>query len=113
MSVVIVTLDGHLADATARAAATLAREVPGLALSLHAASDWEHDAQSLQRCREDIAGGDIVIATMLFMEDHIGAVLPALAARRDHCDAMVCAMSALTEHVILPSCFSAAILPHR
>jgi magnesium chelatase subunit H len=28
---------------------------------------------------------------MLFMEDHIQAVLPALQARRDHCDAMVAA----------------------
>jgi magnesium chelatase subunit H len=31
---------------------------------------------------------------MLFMEDHIKAVLPALQARRDHCDAMVGCMSA-------------------
>jgi magnesium chelatase subunit H len=31
---------------------------------------------------------------MLFLEDHIKAVLPALAARRDHCDAMVCMLSA-------------------
>ena len=31
---------------------------------------------------------------MMFMEDHIRAVQPALAARRDACDAMVCCMSA-------------------
>ena len=31
---------------------------------------------------------------MLFMEDHVRAVLPALEARREHCDAMVGAMSA-------------------
>ena len=31
---------------------------------------------------------------MMFMEDHIEAVLPALKARRDHCDAMICCMSA-------------------
>jgi magnesium chelatase subunit H len=31
---------------------------------------------------------------MLFMEDHIKAVLPALQARRDDCDAMICCMSA-------------------
>jgi light-independent protochlorophyllide reductase subunit B len=42
----------------------------------------------------DIARGDIVVATMLFMEDHFLPVLPALQARREHCDAMVCAMSA-------------------
>ncbi|RZL05783.1 MAG: DUF3479 domain-containing protein, partial [Rubrivivax sp.] len=40
------------------------------------------------------ARADIVIATMLFMEDHFLPVLPALRARRDHCDAMVCLMSA-------------------
>jgi magnesium chelatase subunit H len=31
---------------------------------------------------------------MLFMEDHIQAVLPQLKARRDACDAMICCMSA-------------------
>ena len=31
---------------------------------------------------------------MLFLEDHIRAVQPALAARRDGCDAMLCCMSA-------------------
>jgi hypothetical protein len=31
---------------------------------------------------------------MLFLEEHIRAVLPALAARRDGCDAMLCMMSA-------------------
>ena len=38
--------------------------------------------------------GDIVIAAMLFMEEHFLPVLPALQARRDQCDAMVCIMSA-------------------
>ena len=31
---------------------------------------------------------------MLFMEDHVRAVLPALEARRDHCDALVGVLSA-------------------
>lgn len=95
--VVIVTMDSHLAGAAQRAGAALAREVPGLVLSVHAAAEWGHDtagSAALARCREDIATGDIVIAAMLFMEDHFSAVLPALAARRDHCDAMVCIMSA-------------------
>jgi magnesium chelatase subunit H len=92
--VVIVTLDSHLASATDRAGAALARELPGLQLRLHAAADWPDDPAALQRCRDDIAQGDIVIATMLFMEDHIQAVLPALQARRAHCDALVACMSA-------------------
>jgi magnesium chelatase subunit H len=91
--VVIVTLDNHLASATDRARRTLRRDIPGLSLTLHAASDWNEPA-SLERCCADIAGGDIVIATMMFMEDHIQAVLPALQARRDHCDAMIGCMSA-------------------
>jgi magnesium chelatase subunit H len=91
---VIVTMDSHLTSATARAALRLARDYPGLSLSIHAADEWGSDPTSLQRCCEDIARGDIVVATMLFMEDHFRPVLEALAERREHCDAMVCAMSA-------------------
>jgi magnesium chelatase subunit H len=50
--------------------------------------------RALARCKADIAQGDIVIVTMLFLEDHFLPILPVLKARRDHCDAMVCAMSA-------------------
>ncbi|HEU4457677.1 MAG TPA: magnesium chelatase subunit H [Methylibium sp.] len=94
MRVCIVTMDTHLASATERARAALAREAPGLKLSMHAASEWSADAQALERCVADIAVSDLVIVTMLFMEDHFLPVLPALQARREHCDAMVCAMSA-------------------
>uniref|UniRef100_UPI0035B3A38D DUF3479 domain-containing protein n=1 Tax=Aestuariivirga sp. TaxID=2650926 RepID=UPI0035B3A38D len=92
--VVIVTLDNHITGAVARANAQLAREVPGLTLSVHAASNWGANPDSLAACIADIGKGDIIIATMLFMEDHIQAVMPALMARRDNCDAMVCFMSA-------------------
>jgi magnesium chelatase subunit H len=92
--VVIVTLDSHLASVTERAQHLLRRELPGLALSLHAASEWGDDPQALERCHADIAQGDIIVTTMMFMEEHIQAVLPALTARRDHCDAMVVCMSA-------------------
>jgi magnesium chelatase subunit H len=92
--VVIVTMDSHLASATERAHRTLAKAIPGLELSVHAAAEWGDDPAALERCTQDIARGDIVIATMLFLEDHFQPVLPALKARRDGCDAMVCAMSA-------------------
>jgi magnesium chelatase subunit H len=92
--VTIVTLDDHLASAVARAETTLRRQIPGLSLTLHSAAQWGEDAIALENCNEDIAKADIVIATMLFMEDHIQCVLPALQARRDACDAMVVAMSA-------------------
>ena len=91
--VVIVTLDDHLAGAVARAQILLRKEIPGLSLVLHSAAHWGEDAEALARCNTDIASADLVIATMLFMEDHIHAVLPALAARRDTCDAMVVCMS--------------------
>ena len=94
MRVVIVTMDSHLASAAERANRTLVRAMPGLKLVVHAAAEWGEDTAALERCKNDIAHGDIVIATMLFMEDHFLPVLPALKARRDHCDAMVCAMSA-------------------
>ena len=92
--VVIVTMDTHLAAAVDRARAALVRDLPGLTLSLHAASEWSANASALERCRADIARGDIVIATMLFMEEHFLPVLDALQARRTQCDAIVCAMSA-------------------
>ena len=94
MRVVLVTMDSHLAGAAERAHRTLSRQLPGMSLAVHAASEWGSDTAALARCNADIARGDIVIATMLFMEEHFLPVLPALKARRDHCDAMVCAMSA-------------------
>ena len=92
--VVIVTMDSHLSAAAARAEATLRQEMPGLHLVVHAADEWGSDAAALAACHADIARGDIVIATMLFLEDHVRAVQPALLARRETCDAMLCCMSA-------------------
>jgi len=92
--VVIVTLDSHLAGGTERAQHALLRELPGLRMSLHAAAEWGDDPAALARCRADIAQGDIIVVTMMFMDDHIRAILPALQARRDACDAMICCMSA-------------------
>ncbi len=94
MRVVVVTLDRHLNGVMKRAAADLARQTPGLTLSLHAATDWADDRVALAHCIEDIGQGDIIVSTMLFMEDHVRAVLPALEARREQCDAMIGVMSA-------------------
>ena len=91
--IVLVTMDSHLSSVTARVAARLATEIPGLDLVLHAADQWD-SAEALQTCHDDIARGDIIVATMMFMDDHIRAVQPALAARRNQCDAMLCCMSA-------------------
>ena len=81
LRVVLVTMDSHLASAAERAERLLARELPGLTLTVHAAGEWGSDDAALQRCHAAIASGDIVIVTMLFMEDHFLPVLPALKAR--------------------------------
>ena len=94
MRVVVITMDSHLSGAAARAEEKLKAELPGLRLVVHSADEWGSDATALDACRSDIARGDIVVATMLFLDDHIQAVLPDLAARRDHCDAMLCCLSA-------------------
>ncbi len=92
--VVIVTLDGHLASAVENAGRILRNAIPGLKLTLHAASEWTSNPAALDRCLADIAQGDIILANMLFMEDHIRAVRAELLARRDHCDAMIGCLSA-------------------
>ena len=92
--VVIVTLDSHLAQAAERAHRLVQQDLPNLELIVHPADEWAGDEAALARCVDDISRGDIVIATMLFLDDHIQAVMPALVARRNHCDAMVCCMSA-------------------
>ncbi len=90
---VLLTLDSHVGSAVARAREQLAAELPGLDLRFHAATGFS-DPKAEAACCADIASADIVFANMLFLEDHIRSVLPAIQARRDHCDAMVCAMSA-------------------
>ena len=91
--VVVVTMDSHLANVVLRAGAELRRDIPGLRIDYHAASDWADNPGALERCRADIARGDIVIVTMLFIEEHIRPVLDDLRARREGCDAMVCCLS--------------------
>ena len=94
VKVVIVTMDSHVASATDRARLSLAKEIPGLRLHVHAASEFSADPARLNSCLSDIGDADIIINVMLFLEEHFQPLLPALIARRDHCDAMVCAMSA-------------------
>ena len=92
--VVVVSMDTHLASSTLRVHASLMREIPGLHLSMHAASEYAGNDAAIARCKADIAQADIVVAGMLFLEDHFLPILDDLRARRDHCDAMICMMSA-------------------
>jgi magnesium chelatase subunit H len=91
--VTIVTLDNHLASAVDRARRTLKSEMPSLELDFHAAADW-NDPAAVEACRRSILSSDIIVMTMLFMEEHAEAILPALKARRDSCDAILGCMSA-------------------
>jgi len=94
MRVVLLTMDNHLASAADRAAQRLSRRIPGLTFETHSAAHWRADAQALATCHAAVAQADLVIVSMLFMEDHFLPVLDALQARRERCDAMVCIMSA-------------------
>ncbi len=58
MRVTIVTMDTHLATATGRARARLMKQLPGLSLTMHAASEWANDEKLLHDCVADIEQAD-------------------------------------------------------
>ena len=87
--VVIVTLDAHSAGPCDRAAEKLLPEFPGLRMDIHAAAEWGENPAALERAKASVSQGDIVIINLLFLEEHVKSILPALEARRDHCDAMI------------------------
>ncbi|MFP4239333.1 MAG: magnesium chelatase subunit H [Rhodosalinus sp.] len=85
--VTILTLDAHAASACDRVAQRLSREFPGLSVSLHAAAEWGETPGAFERAVEAIEQGDIVIANLLFLEEHVKPILPHLEAARERCDA--------------------------
>ena len=87
--VVIVTLDSHAAGPAERAMEKLARDYPGLSLSIHAAAEWGENPDAFVAAKEAVEQGDIVVANLLFLEEHVAPILPVLQARRDACDAMI------------------------
>lgn len=94
MKVVLLTMDNHLASAAERSSNALRKSIPGLSFRIHSAASWRDDTDALASSISDVSSADLIIVSMLFMEDHFLPVLDALKARRDHCDAMVCIMSA-------------------
>ncbi|WP_139313368.1 magnesium chelatase subunit H [Rhodoferax antarcticus] len=94
MKVVLLTMDNHLASAAERSSKALRKSIPGLSFRIHSAAAWRDSSDALASSISDVGSADLVIVSMLFMEDHFLPVLDALKARRDHCDAMVCIMSA-------------------
>ncbi|MEY3004569.1 MAG: cobaltochelatase CobN subunit [Pseudomonadota bacterium] len=92
--VVIVTLDSHAAGPAARVSERLSGEFPGLNVSVHAAAEWAENPAALEEARIAVRHGDIIVANLLFIEEHITAILPDLTARRAACDAMIGVISA-------------------
>ncbi|MEL6415351.1 MAG: DUF3479 domain-containing protein, partial [Pseudomonadota bacterium] len=94
VKIVLISLDRQLEAAVDTARMRLAKALPGLELSFHAAIDWGKDQKALDACNTAIAEADFIVASMLFMNDHIEAVLPALRARQGECDALMGCLSA-------------------
>ena len=59
----------------------LAADYPGLEIAVHASAEWAVTDGALEAAKAAIADVDIVIANMLFLEEHV-------QAKRDQCDAM-------------------------
>ena len=66
---VIVTLDAHAAGPAARVAPRLARDFPGIEVSVHAAAEWAENPSALARARAAVAEANIVVANLLFIEE--------------------------------------------
>ena len=92
--VAIVTMDTHLNSATLKANNTLKKEIPGLNLEMFAASEYASEPIKLTACLDGIKKADIVVVSMLFVEEHFQPIMKALEEKRKDCDAMVCIMSA-------------------
>lgn len=88
-NIAIITLDSHAAGPVARASVNLARDFPGLNVSVHAAAEWAETPEALTEAKAAIASADMVVANLLFLEEHIKPILDDLRAVRDKVDGMV------------------------
>ena len=86
---VVITLDSHAAGPAARVASDLAMDFPGLEVSIHAAATWAENPDALEEARNAVRQADIIVANLLFIEEHINFILPDIIERRDACDAVV------------------------
>lgn len=88
-TLVILTLDNHAAGPMARASLRLAQDFPGLKVDVHAAAEWNENPEALDAARRAIAGADMIMANLLFLEPHVAPILPDLRAARDRVDGMI------------------------
>jgi magnesium chelatase subunit H len=94
LHMVVLTLDAHLSGVLDAAGAAVTRDLPGFRLSVHMASRWANQPGAAAEANADIATADIIVAHMLFMEDHYLPVIDALVVRREQCLAMMGCLSA-------------------
>jgi magnesium chelatase subunit H len=87
--IAIVTLDAHAAGPVARAGLRLAGDFPGLSVTVHAAAEWAENPSALEDTRAAIRTADMVVANLLFLEEHIKPILPELEAARERVDGMI------------------------
>ena len=88
-NIVVVTLDQHAAGPASRISPKLIKDFPGLSVTVHAAAEWAEDPASLARCKTELETADIVVANLIFIDEHITAILPELKAARERVDAFV------------------------
>ena len=88
-TIVLLTLDRHAAGPAARVAPRLAQDFDGLRVIIHASAEWQKNPEALMAAKADIATADIIVTSVIFLEDQVHAILPDLKARRENCDAMI------------------------
>ncbi|MGB0497145.1 MAG: magnesium chelatase subunit H [Rubricella sp.] len=94
MRVTIITLDAHALGPVMKAEARLKQLIPNLSITAHASAEWAENPTTLAAAREDVAKANIIVANLLFIDEHIKAILPSIEARRAEADAIVGCVSA-------------------
>ena len=87
--IAIVTLDSHNARPCERALENMCVDYPGLEVDIFAAATWSDNPNEFDKAKEAIERADLIVANLLFLEEHVKPLLPVIEARRDHCDAVV------------------------
>ncbi len=87
--VVILTLDSHACGPCKRASVDLKKDFPSLEIEIHAAAEWSEKPDNLIKAKESVLDADIIIINLLFLEEHVNAILPTLKEKRENCDAMI------------------------
>ena len=88
-NIAIITLDSHAAGPVARASLRLAQDFPGLIVTVHAAAEWAENPQALVEAKTAIANAHMIVANLLFLEEHVKPIIDDLHAARDRVDGMI------------------------